>query len=513
MVFNNSNLIEDGVIKKIRSFIILLLIIFSIIQIYIANFKLLDIILVFMIFFSTTYCVLKIFTSENLKKFFLPCIIIFSLNITHLSGALIFKTILGQSLSSNLFFPIKTFLFCTIYQLVIIFTFNFYCRSSKLKNISDLISNKLVDKLNGFTIPSINFSYFLFFILILLKYYLDIIDQGLDAFTTYGNIYMKILYGLREFYYLPLFIFFYYFQTNQLSKNKLSIILIFYIFIGVYFGFASNSRTQVFNSFLYLSFCYIFFKILFYKINKNFINIPIIIISIFFIINANFINDIMLQNRGIRDDIKSTELFKMTFETKQLETNIIKQQDDFAYTENHMFDRLVIIKFLDRSLFISNNFSKQQKKEFTNSALIKLVLILPQNIITIFNKEFNKKKYYISTGSLIDRIDNGYDKGGLFNSGHILAELYIILDSYFLLILLIFLLYLFIFTLFNSLQIKKDNKIIFSPIIIVFLLTLIFTGGADSIMGLISTIVRSFLQTLILYFFIICFYLKFFKQI
>ena len=170
------------------------------------------------------------------------------------------------------------------------------------------------------------------------------------------------------------------------------------------------------------------------------------------------------------------------------------------------------IKFLDRSLFISNNFSKQQKKEFTNSALIKLVLILPQNIITIFNKEFNKKKYYISTGSLIDRIDNGYDKGGLFNSGHILAELYIILNSYFFLILLIFLLYLIIFTLFNSLQIKKDNKIIFSPIIIVFLLTLIFTGGADSIMGLISTIVRSFLQTLILYFFIICFYLKFFKQ-
>ena len=109
MIFYRKNLITNTALSNVKRYFLLLVFIFSVIQIFISNFNYIDLLIILMILSSTFFMMLTIFNIKYITEYFIPFIIVFSLNIFSISGALIFKTIFLQNLSSNLFLPLKTF--------------------------------------------------------------------------------------------------------------------------------------------------------------------------------------------------------------------------------------------------------------------------------------------------------------------------------------------------------------------------------------------------------------------
>ena len=188
MIFYRENIIKDAALLKIKKFFLIFLTLLSIIQLYISNFNETDLLIVLMILFSTFFMMIKIFNSKYIIEHFIPFLIVFFLNISYLSGPLIFKTILFQGVSSDLFLPIKTFAIASVYQIVVVLTLVFYVSSIQLKKISSFIANRIVFKLGGYVVPSLNFLYFVFILFFINKFYLYVIDQGINTFTDYCNI-------------------------------------------------------------------------------------------------------------------------------------------------------------------------------------------------------------------------------------------------------------------------------------------------------------------------------------
>ena len=512
MIFYKENVVKNTVLLKIKNYILIFLTLISIIQIFISNFNQTSLLIVSMILFSTFYMMNKIFNSKYIIEHFIPFFIVFSLNIAYLSAPLIFKTILIHDISSNLFLPITTFAIASIYQIVLVLTLIFFVSSNNLKKISSTIANGIIFKLKGYVFPSLNFLYFIFIFLFINRFYLYVIDQGINSTTDYGNITMKIFYGIDFFYYVPLFYSFHLFQIRETSKKHLYLIFFIYIISGVFFGFTSGSRTLVFIFFLYILYLVLFYRIFFFKKYLKPTNIVLIIIIFIFFLNSNFINETILKFRGYKYEVSAIELYQLSVGNKLIAEDATKELNAESYTGGFMMDRFITIKFLDKSLYHSKDFNKAQKDEFTDFSLKRILFILPQNLVNIFDKNYMKDDYAIATGSLIDRIYYGHDKGGLLGSGAYLAELIIIFDSYILSCLFIFVLFLFVFTIFDSLQKKNEFSFVFSPLVGVLCMSFMNVSYADSVVGIIGLSTRGFIQTLLLNFILISIYLKFFKK-
>jgi len=505
MIFYNKNFPEEVFFSKIRNFLIFITFIFSIIQIYISNFNFNSFLIVLIIFLSSTITNIVLLNKKIFLDNFLCILIVFPVNFAYLLGPLLIKTFLFQDISSNLYLPTKTFLIAAIYQLILVFALFIYSRSNNLKNISSKLSKKIIFKLEGFQIPSNKFIYLLFFILFIIRFYLifkGMYGQNLDS---YGNIFQKILEGFNLLFYLPLFFNFYLFQNQKISKKNFFILLFFYLISGFLFGYASNSRTTFFSFFFYLFFLIFVFKIFNYQKYIKTFNFFLSIIFCLIILNINFISNNILDKRSLRDLYSPSEILKLSFSKSNIERKKIYIELDLInplYTNNIVLDRILTINYLDRYLYRSNNFNTSQKKEFNSYIKNRFLTILPQNFIKIFHEDFEKNNYMIATGSLIDRVYNGKDIGGLLATGTFLVEIFLFFDSYTIGFIFIFFLFLFSFTAINSLFIKEKEHTIISPLLSAFLIYFISSGFVDSLRDFFSIYTRSIIQSAILYFLI-----------
>tara|TARA_Y100000389_G_scaffold129527_1_gene127006 strand:- start:871 stop:2424 length:1554 start_codon:yes stop_codon:yes gene_type:complete len=514
MIFYKKKIIDQYELNSLKSKAIFILFLLTIGQVIVSKLNNIDIFLSFIIFICTSFCLIKIFKKEIIIEHFIPSFIVLAYNLLMLSGPLFFKTILMQNLSSNLYLPHTSFATAIMFQLILLIVLLFYCSSKKLKSISISISDNFVTKLKGFEVPSLKFTYFLFALLLINRFILDVVDQGVNSFTEDGDIIMKILFAYHEFLYLPLIYLFYHFQNNNVSKLNINILIIIMIFLGFFIGFASNSRGAIFAIFIYLFFFHIFFKIFLYKNYLTVFNYLILILLLIIFLNTNLIMDKVLKNREFRSSYSALDLFKMSLSTKiekdyYIANEYISREN---YTNNRFLDRLILIKLFDKQLYFQKDFSESQKKEYTNFALKRLVTIFPQNWINVFDENFKKKQYQISNGSLVDRFYFGKDIGGLKNSGHNIAEIILIFNSSLVSLLFFAFIYLIVMILYDSLQKNEKQTITFSPIISVIVIKLLFITSSDTLLGVINFSTRNFIQIILLNFLLILVYIKFFKK-
>ena len=116
-------------------------------------------------------------------------------------------------------------------------------------------------------------------------------------------------------------------------------------------------------------------------------------------------------------------------------------------------------------MYIKKNITENQKVDFFNLQKNKIISILPQPIISIFNKNFKKINYLNSTASVFyKKFHTDFTSLAIGSS---LISLYIILGNWiFLFCLLIFIPFFILFDCFFD----KKNKI-FSPFILIFFYT------------------------------------------
>jgi len=481
--------------QKIYSFKNIFLFIFltcAIIQFLISDTKF-NLILFFL--FIITFFTFNIFFNINyLTNFFFPTFIVISLNISMISGPIIFKTLLYQTFDSYLLIPKKTYLNLCLYQIIANLSLYLFVNSINLKKLSSKFG-KILEKIDIFEYPTLKTNFFLFVLFSANKFYLNYIN--LTSISEVGNIFLKTLVGIEILFYFPLVVFLKLFLIDKkINFIQISLITSFYIIAGLLTAFATNSRSDFYQ----IIFILFFFTFVFYLFNKknNFIIILISIIILFILITSSWINTAILSLRDVRSEVSRTELLKLSLENKQ-ENQIIIDQDILSedYTGYAMFDRFILIKYFDKSLYLSDLFTESVRANFIAENKNLALSVIPQTFINLFNPDFNKKNYQFSSGTLIERM-SGYNFSK-YSLGSIFVESKILYKNFNYVIFSLYLIIAFIY--FNAFQKNEENSVVFSPIIIPFSWWLYHFSGLDGLHHFL-TLFREVIQATIIYFLI-----------
>ena len=324
---------------------------------------------------------------------------------------------------------------------------------------------------------------------------------------------MKLLYAIDLLFFLP-FIFYFqlYFFKKKISLKFFSIILFIYLFSSFILGLATNSRSIMVEGIFTIIICFIF-VIIFKKNYFNFKKMITFLISSFILIFiVNYSSDKILDTRVDRANISTYKIFQKSLnsnvEVQKFDDGIVKIE---AYTGFNALDRFNKIKYLDKSLYYSGFLNPIEKEILTKISVMKIISLIPTNIIRLFDRDFNKRDYDIHTGSFIER-KSGVRFGGLRSRASFLNELFIITDSIILSFFITIILFMIFFKVIYFFQKAQNNEIIFSPIIFLLIYQFSYSIGADSLGQFFGSVLRLTFQTTIIYHLIVLFNLKLFDK-
>jgi hypothetical protein len=503
MILEKDNLLDQSKLNNLKFFLIFLNLFLSLIQLHLNEFKIsFLIIILFLNIINIIICNI-IFNKENLYFFLFPCIILFFSNFYYLFSPLIIKLLYFESIFINLNNPYESFRIILFYQLAIILSFKVfklhYLNNDKRKFI-------LVDmlKLNIFSNYNKIENRRLFLILFGIKCYIVFLDTGSLYATDFGDISMKILYGFERLYFLPILTTLNLFLIKKISKQEFIIFFLIYTFSVIFFALLTNSRTELFSYLFFVIIILISISLTNKILLEKLLSVRSLLIFIIILIFLNFFSQTVLESRTYRSDLTPIELLNKynrgvdkNFE-KQNNNSIIGPED---YVQNNVLNRITSIKFFDKSLYEYSYFDVINKLEFKSFTYNRILAIIPQNLINIFNKDYKKIEYQIATGSYLEQKLNFRQTGDL-NTGSYLVELYNLNNSYILSFIAIFIIFYLSFYILSNFQNMEKNKITYSPLI--FILFLIFNKLtiSDNLLAIISNLIRSPLEIIILNFFL-----------
>jgi len=479
--------------KNLRTTLYLILVALSFGQFIISGFSVPFFFIIISIFILSTLNIYLLIRPKLLSRYIFPLILTFSFNFGALSGPLLFKTIFFQPLFSNLINPINTFQYLIISNLLIIIALLIFINSQLLKSISSIISSSLII-LKNFKEPDTKFLNLLFITYLIFWIIIYIYDQGPNSFSSYGSVIIKFMEGTKMLIFIPILYYMKYYLIDQkITKFYFYTLLTFMIFFLGYISLSINGRTVLIQFFIIITFLlilFIFFQKQKIKIANTKFLIGLILISILFL---NLINEIILSSRSDRITRTSSEQLKYSMELyKNDKFHSIDKlfYNDEAYTRNLSIDRLIFPKYFD--LFDIE--AKEYKRDyFINYYLEKFITIIPLPILDLLGYKIDKSNYNITSKSFLENVEGG----GLHSLGSVLAEFKYVFGYFFVFIWFVFVLLVFVF--FHGFQKKNDDKIILSPIALIFIWWIYHFFFTDSIHQSIG-IIRGIVQTSIVYY-------------
>ena len=505
MIYQNINILKN--IIFIFSFICLVF------QFTISN-EFNDYICVFLIYISNIFVTIYCFNNKNISDYPISSNIIFVSYFINIGGVLYFKTITTSLITDKLNLPLNTILYLIIFNFVIIISHYFYKKLNVINEIRNNLSNFFLKK-NLITIPSNKFLIFIGSIGIILKlFYYDLNTAiGEQTLNQYPSLFRDITIGITYFIYAPFLILFSKKLYNLSDEKKYNFILFLFFTTILFLSMSTGSRSLLFDLGLFIFFVFlIYVQQEYIKLNKSFLftMVIILLVSLPIMTVLDTISKAYLLDRSKNTQQSPIKNFTttinriMNYEQTKSDVKEIYELSDFfqseEYYDNSIFNRFNILLVNDNINYVLGNISPSKMNEIKKHEFNKIISIIPQPIINIFNKDFIKTDYLsVSMGSFIYRAYDQYSVGRLNIGSFPFAMMYyykILWPIY------LFLLSIFVFFVFDSFYHQK-NKII-SPI--VFFLFYATFGGAlniftsSEISKLISLTVRNVPQTIILYF-------------
>lgn len=447
------------------------------------------------------YCILIIFFSNILttsyclnKKYFfdypITLLMIFISHFINLGGALFFKSLEFSLITNNLELPLSTILLLSIFNFTIILSHSLY-RSSNF-SIKTNIIKKYLTKYDFYNVKDIKILYLLSIIIIIFNlFYFDLYTslsiQGSFGYET--SILKDIINGFWYLIFMPIVILFYKSLYNVKNIHKTRIFFIVSFLFIIFISLSRNNRSILFDFFL-LTILVLFILLLFNKIDfKTNLFIKIILIPVIVIPSFNFLENLSIRflNERLtyieRTPLENVKMFlgnafKKNDDKLYLEKKYLGNQVFFAenYYSTTLFNRANVLLIHDNFNYINKNISNNKIDNLKNIQIGKIISILPQPIINIFDNNFDKNKFiHFTTASyLYGNLEYG---GGALNIGSALMTLYIVVGQWIYIFLFLFFIPIFIF--FDSFYDRKTMVI--SPYIIIF-----FYSTSGGILNFIS---------------------------
>jgi len=474
-------------INLFRKFYFLLIVFCSFIQIIISK-TIDDYIclgsLIFINILTLFYCI----DQNRFNKFPISLSVIFFSVLINSGSALFLKTIELETISSNLLSPTHTFTLLFFSNLVIIGTHQIYKKRNEF--ISNNFFTNLNHKLGLFNIDT-NFLFFLGSFSIVSQLFLKPLFKQPDLIATYTEgtpLAYSILQGFDVFYLFPFILI----LSDKLFEKeyKFNKFVLFVFFVAIIIISVGTNRRDVlfFGILSFFMTLFILYLLDLIKLNRNayiFLIFSIIIISISYQKIITF-NKVYIYERSIADtrtiqqNIKSFYKSLNNLASGNLDLEVYEKYYRYAidqsggfkdYYNSLLYERINPIRYADSILNIYQGLNKKNIKEINEHNMNRIISIVPQPIINIFNKNFQKINYiYLTSASFIYQINNSkhFSRNDV---GSFLIELRIFFGIFFFLPL-IFISYIS-FIIFDSFYNKEKKK--FSPVIII----LFYAAGAS----------------------------------
>ena len=494
------NFLSDLFFLKLRRIIYFLSFFFSLIQLFISSFDINIFIILFLINLISIFNLEITLQRDKLLFYLIPSLLVIFINFFYLLFPLFIKTLLGHGILNNLELGVKSFYISITYVVVTSLCFAFFVKKTNY-SIKNELNRPLLTKLNVFKYLNLRSSIVIFLVLFCIKLYLFIYQNSFIIHEEFGNIFLKFLFGFDQFFYLPIILMFNLYYSSRITKFFFLNFLIINILLSIFFAIALNSRSEIFEMLTIIFFCYFFF-FLQGKVKINGIKFIFLLFSIilFSFILEN-ISKKILKIRGIQYETSPIELFKITSGLSDVNFKILDINTDknleYIYTGHNILDRFTPIKYLDKALFDSSYFGFSDNEDFSKFSKFKMLSLLPQNLINIFAKDYQKNEYKVAIGSKIERL--AYQRfGGDLNKGSYIVELLLITNSYILTLLIVAIIYLTFFFVVSFFQKIKDGKIIFSPIILLFVFEILYASQSDSLAYFITFFFRKPVEMILL---------------
>jgi len=483
---------------------------------------------VFLIFLSNIFVTIYCFNNKNISDYPISSNIIFVSYFINIGGVLYFKTITTTLITDKLNLPLNTIVYLIIFHFVIIISHYFYKKLNVINEIRNNLSNFFLKK-NLMTISNNNFLIFIGSIAIILKLsYYDLNTAiGEQTLNQYPSLFRDIIFGFMPFAYAPFLILFSKKLYNLDDKKNYNFIYVIFFITILFLSMSTGSRSLLFDLGLFIFFVFlIYVQKEYIKINKSFLfkMVIILLVSLPIMTVLDTISKAYLLDRSkntLQSPIKNftTTINRiMNYEQTKSDVKEIYELSDFfqseEYYDNSIFNRFNILLVNDNFNYVLGYISLSKMNEIKKHEFNKIISIIPQPIINIFNKDFVKTDYLsVSMGSFIYRAYDQYSVGSLNIGSFPFAMMYyykILWPIY------LFLLSIFVFFVFDSFFHQK--KKIISPI--VFFLFYATSGGvlniftSSEISKLLALTIRNVPQTIILYFLLYkCYHYIFNKKI
>ena len=467
-------------------------------QIFLIN-NLNDIYCLLILLFSNIIVINYTLSDKIFPNYPISSIVIFFSSFVNFGFVLYFRTIEQDLVTHDFKYPFKLFLLLSFYSLLFILAHKFY--------IFKVYNSVSVKRLNLWLInsESINYSktffYFcsvFYFILLFL-----FIDRSDNVTIVDESIFYNILDGFKFLFFAPIVIYYY-------EENKIKLTFILILLYGI-ISFGFNSMSALYDPIMII-FIVVWIKYL--KDNKSigkkgfFWIILSLIVAIFFLNQLNQLTYSYLSERQFRSERNFKQKVNSFIENLGTKNIIDKYEynkalyDKTIFPENTyknlVFNRLNTILISDHFLFLDKNLSVNEKKQMKRYEHNKIISLIPQPLINLFNNDFNKLDYKTSVASYAYKIVDPYkltDK----SIGSLLISLWIYYGYFSFLIL--FLLCIPVFIICDILHNRK--YFIIHPLLIILLYRT--PGGVinflsfESLNKLLFFIIREVPQTVILY--------------
>ncbi len=428
------------------------------------------------------------------------------LNITSLSTSLLTMTAYWRPLVENLRAPEITFPLLASIQLAAVFAHWIYTKFTPFHNSSQILASKVLKPIGLFTTPHISAVWAMGLI--------GAFSQFLGHANT-GDVSGKAVQALGFLCWMPFLIPFYYKQSGERFcnfKKQLPFVIAF-IAAMIAIGLARNVRQIMMIGPLQLFFAYYIYL----AINNerfNYKTLRTYAIGTVALIVSTLIATDLITAMGVARDKRDTGTYAEVVEETMNALLVERHKlDDYrnrtelaatlsvydeAYIPNPVLARLSETKFHDNMLYFGSNFISDNPEELLKGMRDRAIATLPENVIKLFNPDYNKNESIYSIGDYYLYLMWGEARLSSFVTGSIWADFYTIFGSWYAFTVLPYLVFVYIF--FNALCLRENNKVYVSAIAICTSWPIFIYGiGGESIVSKAALLAREIPQRIILY--------------
>jgi hypothetical protein len=437
-------------ISLVRNFINVLLICSAIIQLFLfftyEDNAVSVLIVLFVSLLTTAYCLnARVFCKTPVSS-----LLILGFNFVSLSGALVVMTMGASPIVKYLNVPLYTFGLLAIAQITLVFSHVVYLRSYVFIRISEVLRESILKPIGLFDLPSDKILWTMGLVGCV-AISLTRAGSFSEAQTFQGNdVGIKVFAGFAVFSSAPLFgpIFQKFYERSDAKLVTVSWWpLVIYFLMLLMVATVANTR-QVFADAVIecalgavILFCLGKIKLT-SELLKKLLLVALVAIVVLPLMSRFSIA--MVVAREFRADSSPISLLSLTWSSfwdqsaissyqESIKTALLGDYNEF-YAENPLLSRFIITKFHDNMFYFSGSLQAGDGWLLFNSALDRIIALLPQPLINTLGFHVDKADLLSSNGDYLFSLASGYGLGG-YRTGSMIAEGFAMLGIFYPLLL------------------------------------------------------------------------------